>query len=71
MVLRRVRERFGVEHDEDGPIAYPTGSVFACVGCLSVWTFLGLYLAPFPLAILFAGSGLVILIHVFYQKELN
>jgi hypothetical protein len=37
-VIMRLRALSGVKHDDDMPIAYPDGNVFACFWCLSIWT---------------------------------
>jgi hypothetical protein len=43
LVFLRVRELFGVVHDEaDEPISWPRGSLFACLGCMAVWVAIGL-----------------------------
>lgn len=55
-VFSRLRERLGIEHDEDGePVSWPDsepGRLVGCIRCGSVWTgvcLVGLYLA-WPLA---------------------
>lgn len=59
--FKKLREYFGVEHDDEGPLLYPPGSVFACLGCLSVWVGLCMGLAPKWLQLGLASSALAIL----------
>lgn len=58
----RLRDRFGVVHDSDGePEYYPTSSVFACIGCLSIWVALALYFLPLVISGVLAASSVAIL----------
>lgn len=40
-VFNRVRGLFGIKHDEDGPVKYPStlfGDIFQCFWCVSLYT---------------------------------
>jgi hypothetical protein len=78
-ICERIRERMGIEHDEDGhPISYPDtelGRLTSCPLCGSVWVGAGLagvHLAwPLALEVVclpFALSALAILIGIVSQR---
>lgn len=59
-IARRIRERAGIEHDEDGqPFGYPDttlAAALACVWCSSVWTAAGM------LVLWLTGPGAVVVL---------
>lgn len=64
-----IRQRFGVFHDDgDSPISWPRGSVFACLGCMSVWVAAVLWFFPFWGLAIFAGSAAAKLIQGWYER---
>lgn len=67
-IFQWVRERFGVLHDADGQPEYPAGSVFACIGCLSVWMAILLWVLPHWVAAILAGTALAVFAQVIWER---
>lgn len=63
-VARKIRQMFGVVHDDDGPISYPDNSVFACMYCMSVWVGVVMLALPSVCAMPFALSAFAIFVHM-------
>jgi len=62
-LLARLRARFGVEHDEFGYVdSAPIGSVFACVGCMSIWVAGALWFLPWGVSMIFATAAVAKLV---------
>lgn len=39
-LMTRLRERFGIIHEDDEPVGWPTsmpGSIFKCMSCMGLW----------------------------------
>lgn len=69
-VFERLRIRFGVVHDADGSaIAWPSGSVLACVWCLSVWVGMIVLLVPWLVNVVFALSTVACLIQTWVGRH--
>lgn len=64
-ILQKLRERFGVEHNDGVPINWPDNSVFTCIYCMSFWIAILLLVVPLGFSLPFAVSAVAILVFRF------
>lgn len=63
-----LRSRFGVLHDEDdAPNSWPRGSVFSCLGCMSIWVAFVLAVVPVELLVPIAAAAVAKLVQRWYE----
>lgn len=63
-VFKNLRKGMGFEYDIDGDIIIqPTGSIFSCIYCMSVWVAPIFMVAPAWISKLFAVSALAVILH--------
>lgn len=69
-VFIRLREAFGVGHnDDDVPAYWPYGSIFACVWCMSVWIGFVVLIIPIPIVAALSLSAIAIAINETYNGK--
>lgn len=68
LLFRRIRAYSGVGHDEEGNPIAPYGSIFACLGCLSVWVALLLWFLPRGVSAILAVSTVAILVQNMQER---
>lgn len=69
-IFIRLREHLGISHDEFGkPIAWPDGSVLACLYCTSVWIALLMLVIPKWAVRILAYSGAAIMVEAQHGKS--
>lgn len=67
-VFYRFRIARGVTHDEDDvPNSWPRGSVFSCLGCMSVWVAVVLWAMPVEWLVPLAGAAVAKLIQRWWE----
>lgn len=70
-VFVRLRQRFGVGHDEFGvPSSWPDGSILACIWCTSLWVAGAALIAmPIAVALWLAVGAVAVIVHSYESRR--